>query len=121
MPFMCCVAYCNGKYRKGPRVSVFSFPRDKVLAGQWLRSIKRNNFTPTAKVCERHFTEDDLGRRPRQTDAQTGISLTAPLKETVLHPEAVPSILAQLPYILSTPQTLKTQHLTEEKIKECKQ
>ncbi|KAG0702582.1 hypothetical protein GWK47_025061 [Chionoecetes opilio] len=47
MPSMCCVPYCTGNYRKGPRVSIFSFPRDEVLAGQWLRSIKRDNFTPT--------------------------------------------------------------------------
>ncbi|KAG0724082.1 hypothetical protein GWK47_041395 [Chionoecetes opilio] len=48
MPSLCCVPNCNGNYRKGPRVSIFSFPRDKVLASQWLRSIKRGNFTPTA-------------------------------------------------------------------------
>ncbi|KAG0728116.1 THAP domain-containing protein 4 [Chionoecetes opilio] len=104
MPSLCCVPNCNGNYRKGPRVSIFSFPRDKVLASQWLRSIKRDNCSPTAssRVCELHFTEDDFRREASATDAQTGIRVTAPLKKPVLHPEAVPSILPNCPTYLST-------------------
>ncbi|KAG0729052.1 hypothetical protein GWK47_031179 [Chionoecetes opilio] len=49
-PVLGCVPNCNGNYRKGPRVSIFLFPRDKVLASQWLRSIKRDNFSPTAST-----------------------------------------------------------------------
>ncbi|KAG0719365.1 hypothetical protein GWK47_050621 [Chionoecetes opilio] len=46
MPFMCCVPYCNGKLQKRPKSECFSFPRDEVLAGQWLRSIKRTTLHP---------------------------------------------------------------------------
>ncbi|KAG0701622.1 THAP domain-containing protein 4 [Chionoecetes opilio] len=84
MPSMCCVPNCNGNYKKGPRVSIFCFPRDKVLASQWLRAIKRDNFSPTAssRVCELHFTEDDFRREASATDAQTGIRVTAHTEET---------------------------------------
>lgn len=53
MPFTCVVPGCQGNYRSGPKVKVFSFPKDTELANKWIRAIKRENFTPTknSKVC----------------------------------------------------------------------
>ena len=28
MPYMCCVPNCKGNYRNGPKVQVFSFPKN---------------------------------------------------------------------------------------------
>lgn len=48
MPYLYSIPYCNGNYNKGPKVSVFSFPRDEVLSRKRLRAIKKGNFATSA-------------------------------------------------------------------------
>ena len=52
MPFTCCVPFCKGNYRNGPKVTVFGFPQDPDLRKKWLHAIKRKDFQPSnsAKV-----------------------------------------------------------------------
>ena len=40
----CSVPKCKGNYRNGPKVSVFSFPKDDQLRELWLKGIKRDGF-----------------------------------------------------------------------------
>ena len=47
MPYSCVVPKCKGNYKNGPKVHVFSFPREEKLREVWIKSIKRDNFTPT--------------------------------------------------------------------------
>lgn len=47
MGFRCCVPNCRGNYDNGPRVSVFSFPKDEDLRRKWTRAIHRKNFHPS--------------------------------------------------------------------------
>ena len=41
------VPNCKGNYKNGPKVYVFSFPKDKELSDVSTRTIKRENFSPT--------------------------------------------------------------------------
>ena len=52
MPYKCCVPECKGNYKSGPRVAVFSFPKDEDLRQKWIHAIKRKDFFPskTSKV-----------------------------------------------------------------------
>lgn len=43
MVFKCSVPFCKGNYAKGPKVSVFSLPKDEDLLNQWIRAIPRKN------------------------------------------------------------------------------
>lgn len=47
MPGHCCVPYCNANYPTGPRVSVFSFPRDVELLQKWIEAIPKKDFSPS--------------------------------------------------------------------------
>lgn len=47
MPHSCCVPGCRGNYRNGPKVRVYSFPSEDSLRNQWIRAIKREDFTVT--------------------------------------------------------------------------
>lgn len=38
---------CKGNYENGPKVGVFSFPKDENLKAQWIRGIRRQDFSPT--------------------------------------------------------------------------
>lgn len=53
MPHCCSVPNCKGNYRNGPKVTVFSFPKDPELVQKWIRAIKRD-FVPTlhSRVCK---------------------------------------------------------------------
>lgn len=53
-------------------------------------------------MCELHFTEDDFKRETLAFDEQTGRRVTAPLKISLLYPEAIPSILPNCLSYLST-------------------
>ena len=47
MPYKCVVPNWKGNYKNGPKVHVFSFPKDKELSDIWIHTIKRENFSPT--------------------------------------------------------------------------
>lgn len=53
MGFKCCVPNCRGNYDNGPKVSVFSFPKEKKLRQIWINAIHRMDFQPSqcSKVC----------------------------------------------------------------------
>ena len=40
MSYRCVVPNCKGNYKNGPKVHVFSFPKDKELSDVWMRTIK---------------------------------------------------------------------------------
>ncbi|GBO26308.1 hypothetical protein AVEN_229653-1, partial [Araneus ventricosus] len=44
---ICCVPYCKGNYKTGPKVSVYSFPKEDELRQRWIISIGRKNFEPS--------------------------------------------------------------------------
>ncbi|XP_045122193.1 uncharacterized protein LOC123510818 isoform X2 [Portunus trituberculatus] len=47
MPYKCCVPLCKGNYKSGPKVCLFSFPKEEKLARAWLHAIKQADSTPT--------------------------------------------------------------------------
>lgn len=49
MPYGCAVPKCKGNYQNGPKVNVFSFPKDKDLSDAQIHAIKRENFVPNKK------------------------------------------------------------------------
>lgn len=82
---------------------MFSFPNDEDTRKAWARAIPRENFVPSiySKVCERHFSPDDILREASYIDDSTGRTVTAPLSRLRLRPEAVPSIFPKLPEYIS--------------------
>lgn len=54
-------------YRK--KMSCCSFPKDEVRKQEWLRKLRRENFTPTkySRICSRHFKEEDIDRTSLST------------------------------------------------------
>lgn len=46
MPYGCAVPKCKGNYSNGPKVHIFSFPKEENLANTWVRAIKREDFKP---------------------------------------------------------------------------
>ncbi|KAK0155167.1 THAP domain-containing protein 2 [Merluccius polli] len=44
------------------KISFHSFPLDSALRAEWMRTIRRDNFTPTknTRVCSRHFNATDI-------------------------------------------------------------
>ncbi|XP_045129961.1 uncharacterized protein LOC123515452 isoform X2 [Portunus trituberculatus] len=62
MPYKCCVPLCKGNYKSGPKVCLFSFPKEEKLARAWPHAIKRPDFTPTknTKVCKLLFRPEDI-------------------------------------------------------------
>lgn len=105
MPFRCCVPSCSGNYGYGnaPKVAVFSFPEDENLKTAWLKAIPRANFTPSkySKVCELHFSKEDIIRDVTKVDKKSGECSTSHLKRPHLNVNAVPSMFPNCPKYLS--------------------
>lgn len=82
---------------------MFSFPNNEDARKAWARAIPRENFVPSmnSKVCERHFSPDDILREASYINDSTGRTVTAPLSRLRLRPEAVPSIFPKLPGYIS--------------------
>lgn len=57
MPSPCVVPLCNTNYRNGPKLKVYSFPKDPELSKRWIVAIKRENFTPSkySRVSEFYY------------------------------------------------------------------
>ena len=51
----CCVTTCH-------KTGGHKFPNDPDVRNQWIKAIKRKQWTPTrhSVVCKAHFTEDDF-------------------------------------------------------------
>ncbi|XP_047116143.1 uncharacterized protein LOC124796100 [Schistocerca piceifrons] len=115
MVYKCCVPRCRGNYGTGPKVMLFSFPKDANLRWKWLSAIHRDNFQPTehTKVCELHFTESDICRHTECYDEVKGTKLTVKLSRPRLREGAVPSVLPGCPSYLSTPSTSSRESAEE--------
>ncbi|XP_039288700.1 THAP domain-containing protein 11 [Nilaparvata lugens] len=97
MPYTCCVPGCRGNYDAQTKVAVFSFPKDENLKKLWISSIPRKDYTYTAssRVCEKHFSIDEVQRITSACDEKTGEFVTAPLKYPRLKRDAVPTIFPE--------------------------
>ncbi|XP_077489629.1 uncharacterized protein LOC144100614 [Amblyomma americanum] len=111
MPNKCCVPQCRGNYKTGPKVHVFKFPQDKALQQSWIRAIPRKNFVPSehSRVCEHHFTDDDIVREASYVDDATGRVTTAELSHLRLRSGAIPSLFPGCPSYLSSTKTLREE------------
>ncbi|XP_067127710.1 THAP domain-containing protein 1-like [Centruroides vittatus] len=107
MPYKCCAPGCRTNYKGGPKLSVFSFPKNPELQSQWIRAICRENFVPTkySKVCELHFHDHEIERTACDYDSKTGEKLTVTLNHPRLVEGAVPSKLPNCPKYLSDKKT----------------
>ena len=47
MGYKCCMPFCKGNCRTGPKVSVFSFPRNPDIKRKWMKVIQRADFDPS--------------------------------------------------------------------------
>ncbi|KAH7932545.1 hypothetical protein HPB51_029242 [Rhipicephalus microplus] len=103
MPGKCCVPRCNGNYKTGPKVHVFSFPQTVEASQACIRSITRENLVVSAnsRVCERHFKAEDIVRETSYIDQATGRTVTAPLSRLWLQAEAAPTVFPDCPSYLS--------------------
>ncbi|XP_049516049.1 THAP domain-containing protein 2-like [Dermacentor silvarum] len=90
----CCVPGCRGNYDPGPKVHVFSFPKDGNRKDQWLRAIPRKDFTPSvnSKVCELHFQTSDFITMLTHCDEITGRTLEVDSDRVRLKADAVPPV-----------------------------
>ncbi|XP_066958187.1 uncharacterized protein [Macrobrachium rosenbergii] len=105
MPYHCVVPNCKGNYETGPKVNIFSFPKNEELAAKWIRAIKRESYTPTkySKVCSLHFVPEDIIWEKSCYDKNTGTTSTTKLKMPQLREGAIPSQLPNCPSYLSGP------------------
>lgn len=93
----CCVPFCKGNYRNGPKVSVYRFPKHDSMKKQWILNIGRDNFVPRndSAVCAAHFT-------PECFTSTSGSTTLKPrpcranklLKHPKLNTNAIPTIFA---------------------------
>ncbi|KAG0419921.1 hypothetical protein HPB47_003792 [Ixodes persulcatus] len=76
---------------------------DEALRNAWINAIPRENLivSQRTKVCERHFSDDDILREVSHVDEVTGRTVTAPLSRVRLRPGAVPSKFPGCPDYLS--------------------
>ncbi|KAG8181064.1 hypothetical protein JTE90_014776 [Oedothorax gibbosus] len=104
----CSVPNCRGNYKNGPKVTVFRFPKGELLR-KWLVAIRRNDFKPTSnsRVCELHFTKDDLEYVTEAYDERRGCLISVQLPAPRLRKTAVPSQLDGCPSYLSTTVTYR--------------
>ncbi|GBM48822.1 hypothetical protein AVEN_18756-1, partial [Araneus ventricosus] len=104
MPNTCCVTNCRGNYDAENKVAVFSFPKVEELKLKWIQAIPRRDLvvTKNTKVCEKHFTDDDIERVSTFYKESTGETLIAKLKKPRLKEGATPKIFPHCPSYLSS-------------------
>jgi len=92
-------------------VTVFRFPVDECNRTKWIRSIPRQDFTPTkdAVVCIKHFVPEFVVSEDRVQRAD-GSVLCVPRTNPKLSVDAYPSVFHNLPMYLSSepPKKRKT-------------
>ncbi|XP_077485587.1 uncharacterized protein LOC144096152 [Amblyomma americanum] len=117
MPEDCCVPRCRGNYDGGERVRVFAFPSDEARRAEWIRAIRRADFTPGKRlmVCGHHFKPSDMVNRTSYMDAKIGKVIEVALKLVRLRPDAIPSILPDCLAYLSAPNASTSREAPNEK------
>ena len=104
MPYKCCFPFCRGNYVGWSKSSSFRFPLDKELSKKWVHAIHRKDFTTPSKyskVCELHFTKDDIITSSTATDSKTGKTVTIELKIPRLKRDVIPPQFPNCPSYLS--------------------
>ncbi|XP_077549860.1 uncharacterized protein LOC144162976 [Haemaphysalis longicornis] len=100
----CCVPMCRGNYDGGPKVRLFSFPKDPKRRDDWKRAVRRDDVDVAQlkdpKVCERHFKPQYLRTTSTYTDVD-GRTIEAPMKLTRLTADALPTIFPDCPAYVS--------------------
>ncbi|XP_049952221.1 uncharacterized protein LOC126464348 [Schistocerca serialis cubense] len=122
MPYRCCVTGCKGNCPKGPKVQVFSFPKEEKLLEKWKWAIPRENLTisKTTKVCEQHFHPHEIITTSQDIRRNGDVPRT--LARPSLLSTAVPSVFPNCPHYLSKPSSyrigpeVKRQKLEEQNI-----
>ncbi|KAH8032195.1 hypothetical protein HPB51_023830 [Rhipicephalus microplus] len=106
----CCVPNCRGNYDNGPKVRLFSFPRDAKRRAEWQRAVRRSDvrLLKDPKVCERHFKSEHLRTTSTYTDCD-GRTIEAPMKLTRLTPDAFPAIFSDCPSYISDSRTSREE------------
>ncbi|KAH8037701.1 hypothetical protein HPB51_015746 [Rhipicephalus microplus] len=108
----CCVPNCRGNYDNGPKVRLFSFPRDAKRRAEWQRAVRRSDvdvrLLKDPKVCERHFKSEHLHTTSTYTDCD-GRTIEAPMKLTRLTPDAFPAIFPDCPSYISDSGTSREE------------
>ena len=67
MVWNCAVPNCNISGRNNPnKLSCFSIPKDLEILSKWKSILKCNFHGPLARVCEKHFSPDDIRTRLRK-------------------------------------------------------
>ena len=108
MVYTCCIPGCTSGYRSNKsseKVSLFRFPKDKLLQKKWISAIPRKdwNLTNAHRVCAKHFCEEDfqtlsndkcINRRKNRTSQS--------LQQIRLKKTAIPRIFSGLPKYLSS-------------------
>lgn len=92
--------------------------KDDTLKKKWLNSIPRGNFVPNkhSKVCELHFSEDNVIWKISEQDLQTGRKIEVNLQRPRLKENAVPTIFPNCPKYLS--KNAPTRKSKDQKLKE---
>ena len=103
MPRRCCVPGCQSNYGSECEYTTFVFPKDQDTRDAWVRSIHREDFTPTASsvVRVKHFPEHHIVRFDQVTS--NGVVSLKKRYRAKLTPEAVPSIFHGQPKYISKP------------------
>lgn len=109
MLYKCCVPACRGNYVDGPKVRVFSFPKDETLRKKWISAIPRKGFTPSksSKVCEQHFLKEQFITEVSEQDSRTGQIVTIKLMYPRLQSDAIPTKFPGCPEYYSKPLTIR--------------
>ncbi|KAH8034175.1 hypothetical protein HPB51_021586 [Rhipicephalus microplus] len=99
----CCMPNCRGNYDGGPKVRLFSFPKDDRRI-KWKRAICREDVDIDTlrdpKVCELHFKAEYLRTTTTYTDSN-GKSIEVPMSLTRLTEDAQPTMFPNSPAYLS--------------------